>query len=151
MQSESPVQLTQVPPKPTCIPNALFSSATCNDLWNAYKASQQRAREELQLYVNRQKDLASSQATAPLQQQIAELNKLMADQQGQIKKLHDQIQADAVAALQAKSAAHSQGLQQGAGIGVGASLVLFGVVYGIKKLLGGFTVTKKAQARAASA
>ena len=100
---------------------------------------------------HRQKDLASSQATAPLQQQIAELNKLTADQQGQIKKLHDQMQADGTAALQAKSLAHSQGLQQGAGIGVGASLILYGLAFGIKKLLGGFTITKKPQARAASA
>jgi hypothetical protein len=32
------------------------------------------------------------------------------------------------------SAAHSQGLQQGAGIGVAASLVLFGVIYAIRRL-----------------
>jgi hypothetical protein len=152
MQSESPVQLTPVPPKPTCIPNTLFSSAACNDLWNAYnQATQQRAREELQLYVNRQKDLASSQATAPLMQQIADLNKLTTDQQGQIKKLHEQMQADATAAQQAKSAAHTQGLQQGMGIGVGTMLILFGLIYAIKKFMGNFTVTKRPQTRAASA
>jgi hypothetical protein len=155
MQSESPVQLTQVPPKPTCSPAALSifgGGPDCQDRWNTYnQAVQQRAREELQLYVNRQKELASSQATAPLQQQIAELNKLTADQQGQIRKLHDQMQADSTAALQAKSAAHDQGLQQRTGIGVGATLILFGLIYAVKKLASSFTVSKKPQARAASA
>jgi hypothetical protein len=79
------------------------------------QAFQQRKRDELQLYVNRQKQLASSQATAPLQQQIGDLNKLIADQQGQVKKLQEQMQAESTTALQAKSAAHLQGLQQGSG------------------------------------
>ena len=116
-----------------------------------HQASQQRAREELQLYVNRQKELASSQATAPLQQQIAELNKLTTEQQGQIKKLHEQMQTDATSALQAKSAAHNEGVQQGAGIGVAATLILFGLVHTVRKLTNSFTVTKKTQTRAASA
>jgi hypothetical protein len=42
-------------------------------------------------------------------------------------------------------------MQQGAGIGVGASLILFVLIFGIKKLVSGFTVTKKPQTRAASA
>jgi flagellar biosynthesis chaperone FliJ len=42
--------------------------------------------------VNRQKELASQQATAPLQQQIADLNKLISDQQAQIAKLQQQMQ-----------------------------------------------------------
>ena len=79
MQPEIPAQLTNVPPKPTCQPAALSifgGGPDCQDRWNAYnQAVQQRAREELQLYVNRQKDVASAQATAPLQQQIADLNK----------------------------------------------------------------------------
>jgi len=150
MQLETPVQLTQVPPKPTCIPNALFSSAACNDLWNAYnQAFQQRTREELQLYVNRQKQLASSQASAPLQQQIADLNKLVADQQSQVKNLQEQMQVDTTAALQAKANAHTVGLQQGSGIGVGATLLLFGLVFGIRRLMQNFTVTKKARAASA--
>jgi hypothetical protein len=132
-------------------------------LWRNYnQAVQQRTREELQLYVNRQKELASSQATAPLQEQITDLNKLATDQQAQIKKLSDQIQSDsatalqakadyATAALQAKTAAHTEGLQQGAEIGVGATLLLFGLIFGIKRLTRSFTVTKKPQARAASA
>ena len=62
-------QLTQVPPKPTC--HLLFKTGPCADMWAAYnQAVQQRTREELQLYVSRQKDIASAQATAPLQQQI---------------------------------------------------------------------------------
>jgi hypothetical protein len=161
MQLQAPVQLTQVPPKPTCV--QIFNTGSCADLWRAYnQAVQQRTREELQLYVNRQKDLASSQATAPLQQQIADLNKLVTDQQGQLKKLGDQIQADATASLhtkaddaaalvQAQSAAHTGGLEQGGGIGVGASLILFVLIVGMKKLMSGFTVTKKPQANAASA
>src|SRR5262249_38746960 len=122
------------------------------------QALQQRQREELQLYVNRQKELASSQASAPLQAQVTELTKLNAglkkladDEQQQITSLHEQMKTDATTALQAKDAAHTQGMQQGAGFGVGASLVLFGVIYVIRKLMGNFTVTKKEQARAASA
>jgi hypothetical protein len=151
-QSEAPVQLTQVPPKPTCIPYALFSGAACNDLWDTYKqALALRQQQDLQLYVNRQKELASVQASAPLQQQIANLNKLNADQQAQIKSLHEQMQAETVAASQSSVTAHTTGLQQGAGIGAGATLLLFGLIFGIRRLTQSFSVTKKPQARAASA
>jgi hypothetical protein len=161
-QSQAPAQLTNVPPKPTCSPAALTifgGGPDCQDRWNAYnQAVQQRTREELQLYVNRQKDLASSQAAAPLQQQIADLNKLVADQQGQLKKMSEQMQADAIeaksaeasAVMQARAAAHTQGLEYGAGIGVGASLVLFAIIFGIKRAMSNFTVTKKPQAQGAA-
>lgn len=163
LNAQTPAQLTTVPPKPTCNPAALAmfgGGPDCQDRWNLYnQAVQQRTREELQLYVNRQKDLASSQATAPLQQQIADLNKLATDQQDQIKKLSEQIQADATTALQAKSAdatalaqaqtaAHTQGLEQGAGIGVIGTLVLVGAFFTIKKMTGGQTASK---AKAATA
>jgi hypothetical protein len=142
-QSTGSVQLTPVPPKPTCTP--LLPHGSCADLWRNYNnAVAQRAREEIQVYVNRQKELASSQATAPLQQ-------LIADQQAQIKKLQDQMQADSDAALQAKSDAHREGLQYGSGIGVGATLVFLGLVFGIRRLMQNFSVTKKPQSRAASA
>jgi len=102
--------------------------------------------------------MAASQAAAPLQQQITDLNKLTSDlkkigddERQQITMLQEQMQADSTASIQAKTAAHTQGLQQGAGIGVGASLLLFVLVLGVKKLVGGFTVTKKPQARSASA
>lgn len=139
-ESATPTQLTQVPPKPTCV--LLFRTGTCADLWRNYnQALQQRTREELQLYVNRQKDLASSQATAPLQQQIDDLNRLASDQQGQIKKLSDQVQADSDAALQAKAddanavvQARISGLKEGAGIGVLSTLGLFGLIFGIRRL-----------------
>jgi hypothetical protein len=162
MQSEAQVQLTQVPPKPTCNPNSIFDSGVCRDSINAYnQAVQQRAREELQVYVNRQKELASTQATAPLQQQIADLKKLADDEQQQIRKLQERMQADSAAAtqqmqanstatIQARTAAHTEGLQQGAGVGVGATLLLFGLIFGIKRLTRSFTVTKKPQVRAAS-
>ncbi len=161
-QSAVPAQLTQVPPtKPTCMPEALTifgGGPVCQDQWNAYnQAVQQRAREELQLYVNRQKDIAASQATAPLQQQVADLNKLVTDQQTQIKKLNDQIQIDGAAALQMKSddantalQAKKTGLEQGAGIGVGATFVLLVLIFGIKRFTTNFTVTKKPLAKAAS-
>src|SRR5437016_4039426 len=97
-QQTGPVQLTQVQPKPTCV--VILQNGSCADLWRAYnQAFQHRTREELQLYVNRQKDLASSQATAPLQQQIADLNKLVTDQQEKIKNLQEQMQSDATTAL----------------------------------------------------
>ena len=121
MQS-APVQLTQVPPRPTCNPSA-FSGADCQDRWHLYNK-------------------AAHQATAPLQQQIEDLNKLATDLRTQIKEQSDQMQADSIAALQAKfdsatavrqakTAAHTEGLQQGAGIGVGATLLLFGLIFGI--------------------
>jgi hypothetical protein len=137
-----PPQLTQVPPKPSC--HWIFNTGPCNDLWRAYnQALAQRQREELQLYVNRQKELASSQAAAPLQQQIIDLNKQIADlttlstgQQEQIKSLQEQMQADSAAALQANSEAHKRGLEQGTGIGAGVVLLLFGVIFGMKKIGG---------------
>ena len=138
-----PAQLTQVPPKPTCV--IILPNGACANLWRAYnQALAQRTREEFQIYVNRQKELATSQATAPLQQ-------LIDDQQGQIKKLQDQIQTDSAAALQAQTAAHRQGLQYGTGLGAGAVLVLFGLVLGIRKFTQNFSVTKKPQSNAASA
>src|SRR6266852_96958 len=161
MQSDTPVQLTQVPPKPTC--TQIFNTGSCADLWRDYnQAVQQRTREEVQLYVNRQKELASSQATAPLQQQIADLNKLVTDQQGRIRKLQEQMQADSATALQqtqaastvalqGKSAAHTQGLEQGAGIGMASALILFGVIVGIRRLTRNFSIIEKPQARSASA
>ncbi|HLM83483.1 MAG TPA: hypothetical protein VK302_22995 [Terriglobales bacterium] len=154
-QSAAPAQLTQVPPKPTCNPLNIFTGRDCQSIINTYnQALQQRQREELQLYVNRQRELAS----APLQQQIADLNKLVTDQQEQIKKLGEQMQteatadqqqaqANAAAALQAKSDARREGLLYGAG----AVLVLFGLVFGVRKLTQNFSVTKKPQSHAASA
>jgi len=139
-------QLTQVPPKPTCNPAALAvfgGGPDCQDRWNLYnQAVQQRTREELQLYVNRQKE----QASAPLQQQITELNKLSTDQQTQIKKLQEQMQADSAAAVQAKAAAHTEGMEQGAGIGAVVMLLLGGGVFLLKK-----RSTANTQVRAASA
>jgi hypothetical protein len=146
-------QLTQVPPKPTC--HWIFNSGPCNDLWKAYnQALAQRQREELQLYVSRQKELASSQASAPLQQQIAALNKQVADltnlstdQQEQIKKIREQMETDSAAALQAKADAHKQGLELGIGIGAGAMLLFTGLILTIRKL----GSPKKPFAQAASA
>jgi hypothetical protein len=139
MQSGESAQLTPVPPQPTC--TQIFNTGTCADLWRNYRqALAQRQREEAQLYINRQREQASSEATAPLQQQIGDLHKLVGDQQGQIKKLQEnmqqQIQADSAAAQQAKSSAHSQGLQQGTGIGVAVSLVLYGLIVVVRKLTG---------------
>lgn len=160
-QSAAPVQLTQVPPKPTCV--VILQNGSCADLWRAYnQAFQQRTREELQLYVNRQKALASTQATAPLQQQIVDLNKLVTDQQEKIKNLQEQMQSESAtalqhtqeastAALQEKSAAHTEGMEKGAGLGAGGMLFLVGVAFGIRKMTQAFTVTKKEQAKGASA
>lgn len=144
-QNSSPQpQLTQVPPEPTC--HRIFNTGPCAEMWRTYnQALAQRTREELQLYVNRQKTLASTEATAPLQQQIADLNRLVADQQDQIRRLQEQMQADAAqsqervqadtaSALQAKAAAHKQGLEQGAGIGAGALLLVLGTFVGAKRL-----------------
>ena len=168
--AQTSVQLTQVPPKPTCTP--FLTNGACANLWTTYnQALAQRQREELQLYINRQKELATSAATAPLQQQIDDLNKLVSDQQTQIKKLQDQMQADAAAALQAasqtkdsdaaallqektaalqeKSAAHKQGLWQGLAIGAGAMLLLVVLVFIIRRLARSFTITKKSQTASA--
>jgi len=161
-QSAAPIQFTQIPQTPSCDPGALplfGGGPDCQSQWNFYnQAVQQRRREEMQVYVNRQKEIAASQATAPLQQQVADLNKLVTDQQSQIKKLNDQIQTDSAAALQQKAddantalQAKKTGLEQGAGIGAGATLVLLGLIFGIKRFASNFTVTKKPQAKAASA
>jgi hypothetical protein len=153
------VQLTPVPPKPTC--TLLFTTGACADLWRNYNSAvAQRQREEIQQYVNRQKDLASEAATAPLQQQIAGLTKLTADLQAQIDKLQKQMQADAAAALEAKQAdaataqaakstSHQQGLWEGLGIGVGGTLVLIVLILGVRRLTRNFTISKKSQAQSA--
>jgi hypothetical protein len=139
MKSAS-VRLTQVPPRPSCS-DSVFSSASCQDRWRLYNQ-------------------AAHQVSAPLQQQIEELNKLTADQQAQIKVLSDQIQADSTAAFQAKvdsatalkakDVVYTEGLQQGVGIGMGAALPV-ALIFGIRRLTRQITVTKKPQARAASA
>jgi hypothetical protein len=140
MQTAASVKLTQVPAKPGCS-DSVFSSANCQDRWRLYNQ-------------------AAHQVAAPLQQQIEDLNKLVTDQQAQIKGLSDQIQADSIAAfqakvdsatavLQAKTAAHTEGLQQGAGIGMGAALLLFALIFGIRRLTRKLTV--KPHSRAASA
>jgi hypothetical protein len=142
MQPAAPVKLTQVPPRPSCSDSA-FSSADCQDRWHLYNQ-------------------AAHQATAPLQQQIEDLSKLATDQQAQIRGLSDQIQLDSIAALQAKSdsatavlqaktAAHTNGLLQGAGIGMGATLLLLGLIFAIRRLMPRFTVTKNLQSRPTSA
>lgn len=152
-------QLTSVPPRPTCTP--IFNTGSCADLWRNYnQALAQRQREELQLYVNRQKELASEAATAPLQQQIDDLKKLSADQQEQIVKLQAQIQADAATLLETKKAdaavaaegqltAHRQGLWQGLGIGAGGLLILILMIFGVRRLSHNFTITKKSQSASA--
>ncbi len=155
LAQQPPVQLTTVPPKPTCA--LIFQTGSCADLWRNYKqALAQRQREEIQIYVNRQKELASQAATAPLQQQIDNLNKLSADQQEQIVKMQKQIQDDAAAGLQAqqadaalvlkeKSDSHRQGMWQGLGLGVGGTLFLIVVVFIGRKFFSGFAITRKSE------
>jgi ElaB/YqjD/DUF883 family membrane-anchored ribosome-binding protein len=159
--AQDSAQLTQVPPKPTCTP--FLANGACANLWRNYnQALAQRQREELQLYVNRQKELASESATAPLQQQISDLTNLTNDQQAKIKKLQEQMQSDATAALETKQAdaaasvaaqseAHRQGQWEGAGIGAGVVLLLFVLIFVVRKLTGSFTITKKSQASGTSA
>ncbi len=138
-------QLTQVPPRPTCTP--ILRNGSCADLWRNYnQALAQRTREQIQLYVDRQKELASEQATAPLQQQIDDLTRLTSDQQGQIteleeqiKTLQDQMQADSTAAIQAQIAAQRKGLE----LGAGGLILLVGITWGIRKLVQNFTLTRK--------
>src|SRR5712692_1701353 len=132
-------QLTVVPPKPTC--TLLFRTGSCADLWRTYnEALARRQQEEIQLYVNRQKELASQAATAPLQQQIADLTKLTADQQAQISKLQAQMQSDATSAIDARQNAHQQGLLEGIGIGGAGVLVLIAVVLGVRRVSRSFTI-----------
>ncbi len=137
-------QLTVVPPKPTC--TLLFNTGACADLWRNYnQAVTQRQQEELQLYVNRQKQLASEAATAPLQQQIADLTKLTADQQAQISKQQKQMQFDASAAIEARQNAHQQGLWEGVALGGAGVLILIAVVLGVRRISRSFTITKKSE------
>src|SRR6267378_4142790 len=137
-------QLTVVPPKPTC--TLIFQTGSCADLWRNYnQAVARRQSEEIQLYVNRQKELASQAATAPLQQQIADLTKLSADQQAQISKLHEQMQSDATAATEGRQNAHQQGLLEGIAIGGAGVLILIAVVVGVRRISRSFTITKKSQ------
>jgi hypothetical protein len=98
--------------------------------------------------VNRQKELASAAATAPLQQQIDDLTKLTTDQQAQLKRQREQMKADAVAALEVTAAAHDEGLRQGLTMGAGGMLLLVLVVWLIRRIARNFTVVKKQAASA---
>jgi hypothetical protein len=141
-QESAQTQLTPLPPKPSCTP--LLRNGSCADLWKNYnQAVAQRLGEQIKLYANRQAQLAS----APLQQQVADLTKLSADQQNQIKSLQEQMQVNSAAALVEKSAAHRDGLEYGSGIGAVIILFIFGLIFSFKT----FSVTKKPQSRAASA
>ena len=141
-QSANPPQLTPLPPKPSC--TIFLKNGACADMWKNYnQAVAQRLGEQIKIYATRQAQLAA----APLQQQVTDLTKLTNDEQEQIKTLQAQMQADSVAALQAKSDAHKEGLEYGGGIGAGAMLLICGLVF----VLRNFSVTKKPQARAASA
>lgn len=138
-QNAAPAQLQgiQILPKPTCNPNDVFTGSDCQDRINLYNHAV-RLQQELQLYVDRQKALASAQATAPQQNTdpskfSGDMKKLADDEQVQIEKLQAQMQFDS-ALLDAKSAAHKLGLEQGAGVGAGAMLLLF-VLLGIRKLM----------------
>ena len=132
----SPQPLTEIPPKPTCNPNNIFNGTDCQDRINIYnQAVQKRQAEELQLYVNRQKELATSQAVAPLQAQIADLTK-------QVGTLHEQMKQQTAASVVGQSNAHAQGMMQGAGIGVVGSLILYGIV----RFARGFTIQPKSRA-----
>jgi hypothetical protein len=71
---------------------------------------------------------------------ITTLQQQTADQHQQISMLQQQIPT-----------AYTEGLLQGAGIGVGASLILFAIIFGINRLMGDYTATKKPQTKAASA
>jgi hypothetical protein len=137
-------QLTDVPPKPTC--TLLFQTGSCADVRRNYnQAVARRQQEEIQLYVNRQKELASQAATAPLQQQIANLTILTEGQQAQIRKLQQKIESDASSALEARLNAHQQGLWEGAAVGGAGVLVLIAVILGVRRISRSFAITKKSQ------
>jgi hypothetical protein len=139
------VQLTPLPPKPTC--DIILRNGACADLGRSYnQAGAQRVGEQKK-YANRQAQMEA----APLQQQVSDLTKLTTDERSQIKSLQEQMQSDSTTALQAKVDAHTIGLQEGIGWGVGAMLLLVGVVFGITKLSQGFAIPEKEQAKAASA
>jgi hypothetical protein len=141
-ESANTPQLTPVPPKPTCV--VFLRNGACADLWRNYnQAVALRVEEQIKIYGTRQAQLAA----APLQQQVAELTKLTAEEQEQIKTLQAEMQADSAAGIQAKSDAHREGLEYGGGIGAGVMLLIFGVIFGLRN----FDVTKKPQATAASA
>lgn len=119
---QPPVQLTPIPPKPTCI--LIFETGSCADLWRNYtEALAKRRQEEIHLYVNRQEELASQAATP---QQIADLNKLKSDLQAQTTKLQKQMQE--VRRLR------RQGIEEAIGIGVGGLLIFIAVVFGARRL-----------------
>jgi hypothetical protein len=132
-------QAVQIPPKPTCV--IILPNGSCADLWRQYKAA------VLQQYVARQREAAS----APLQQQIADLNKLSADQQAELKSLHEQMDAEAHAAAQAREDAHTDGLRDGVGYGVTGTLFVVGIVFALRRVTKDYSLTKKEHANAASA
>ena len=89
-----------------------------------------------------------------LQQQIADLKKANADQQAHIRALEEamrqEMRDESAADQQTKSAVRMKGLAQGAGLGAGAMLLVFGLSLRARKQSYRSAPTKP-QARAASA
>jgi hypothetical protein len=83
----------------------------CQDRINLYnQAVQLRQHEGIESYVNKQKELV----TAPLQQQIADLNKQM---------------------IQVRTDSFNAGMSQGLVFGIMASLLLCGIAFALRRMM----------------
>jgi hypothetical protein len=124
-----------MPPKPTCNPS-LFSGANCQDQWSIYNQAAHSGG-------------VATEGTPSIRFQVG--SGFLAYHADALVALQTKFDS-ATAVREAEAAAHTEGFQQGAGVGVGATLLLFGLIFGIRRLTRNVTatVTQKFQARAVS-
>lgn len=109
--------------KPNCL--VWYAGDPCDQQMQQYRqAAEAGKQQEWQ-----------SSVTAPLQKQIADQQKLISDQQHQIKILQLKMESQTLEASQ--SQARNEALLNGIGAGVGAALALIVAVAGFRKLARG--------------
>ena len=137
MQPVPQAQLVQLPQRPNCV--VRYAGDPCDELMQQYnQALQQRQQQEWEASV-----------AAPLRKQIADQQKLIADQQNQIYTLQVKIESQTTAALQSEARNRAALDLVGACLGVG--LAFFVAFAGFQRLARNATLAKPDQGRAASA
>jgi hypothetical protein len=158
--TEQVLPVPPMPQEPHCV--SIINGGTCDQLRAQYQQSlsyRQSVVTHNALVIGRQQAAqeaaaAAQQAAAANNQQVQSLQQQIADLQHQrdqqVQALQKQLsdsqqeqQTQIVEAAKQKSAAHDEGFLHGASYGVGGTLLLFAVVYGIRRLLRRFTVTRR--------
>jgi hypothetical protein len=137
MQAVPQAQVVQLPQRPNCV--VRYAGDPCDELMQQYN----------QAVLQRQQQEWEASVAAPLRKQIAEQQKLIADQQNQIQTLQVKIESQTTAALQSEARNRAALDLVGACLGVG--LAFFVAFAGFQRLARNATHAKPDQEQAASA